>query len=203
MVVGGVARGAGDLQDAVAAGQRLADVRAVPDMGGAWVRLSLRHDGALRERRRKGRREGRARAPAFPPRRASSARTTIRCASSILKALSPEGFASASAASAARRKAAASGAGARQHRLRPRGRATAWRRRRRARAAPRGSCRRSMSQRRRRPRRPRRRRRCARGPSDSAHAPRSARASAGRRSATISSPGSSTLSRSGVSPGRR
>ena len=37
-----------------------------------------------------------------------SARTTMRRASSILKALSPDGLASASAASAARRKAAAS-----------------------------------------------------------------------------------------------
>lgn len=37
-----------------------------------------------------------------------SARTTIRRASSILKPLSPEGFAAASAASAARRKGSAS-----------------------------------------------------------------------------------------------
>ena len=43
VVVGGVAGGAGDLQDAVAAGERLADVRAVPDMGGRLGECDLRH----------------------------------------------------------------------------------------------------------------------------------------------------------------
>ena len=47
-------------------------------------------------------------ARACRPRRALSARTTIRRASSILKSLSPDGFASASAVSAARRKLEAS-----------------------------------------------------------------------------------------------
>ena len=66
-----------------------------------------------------GRRSG------VPAAASASARATIRRASSILKALSPEGLASASAASAARRKAARVGARARQDPLRRRGRATA------------------------------------------------------------------------------
>ena len=43
MIVGGVAGGAGDFQHAVAAGQRLADVRAVPEMGRRLGERDLRH----------------------------------------------------------------------------------------------------------------------------------------------------------------
>ena len=53
-----------------------------------------------------------------PAAASASARTTIRRASSILKPLSPEGFASASAASAARRKSAAIGPRAGQDQFR-------------------------------------------------------------------------------------
>ena len=45
MVVGGVAGGARDFQHAVAAGERLADVRAVPDMRGRPGECDLRHHG--------------------------------------------------------------------------------------------------------------------------------------------------------------
>ena len=43
MVVGRVARAAGDLQHAVAAGERLADIRAVPLMGRSLGKRDLRH----------------------------------------------------------------------------------------------------------------------------------------------------------------
>ena len=58
------------------------------------------------------RREGPRSRSGVPAAASVRARTTIRCASSILNWLSPEGFASASAASAARRNTAASGTGA-------------------------------------------------------------------------------------------
>ena len=122
--------------------------------------------------------------PACRPRRASRARATIRRASSILKPLSPEGFASASAASAARRKA-------RHPRRAPARIASAARARqgfsgdaaeREARFRDRAVLDRAAQP---RPRRPRRRRRCAREPSGNAHARRNAPpppASAPRRS---------------------
>ena len=71
----------------------------------------------------------------------------------------------------------------------PRGRAMALPRRRRAPAAPRRSCPLDAA-RPRRQRRPRRHRRCVRAASGSGHAPRSRARSAGRRTATIRSPGS-------------
>ncbi len=43
IVVGGVACGARDLEDAVAAGQRLTDIRAVTDMRGRLDERDLRH----------------------------------------------------------------------------------------------------------------------------------------------------------------
>ena len=102
-----------------------------------------------------------------------SARTTIRRASSILKALSPDGFASASAASAARRKSARIGACAGQDRFGFAGAPGFQRQRRRARGAPRQSCRPRPAERP-RPRRPRMRRRCVRGLSGNGHGPRNA-----------------------------
>ena len=87
-------------------------------MGGSLGEADLRRHGALRDTDEKGE-AGRAGTRVGVPAAASvRARTRIRCASSILKRLSPEGFASASAASAARRKAAASGTGACQDLLR-------------------------------------------------------------------------------------
>ena len=70
MIIGGVAGFALHLQKAVAAGQRLADVRAVPDVGGIAGEFDdLRRHEALRERTRMGRPAGRQCAPAFrlPP----------------------------------------------------------------------------------------------------------------------------------------
>ena len=43
MVVGGVAGGTRDFEHAVAAGERLADVRAVPNMRGRLGECDLRH----------------------------------------------------------------------------------------------------------------------------------------------------------------
>ena len=73
MVVRGIAGFAFDLQDAVAAGQRLADIRAVPDMGGSLGEADdLRRHEALRKRMRRERLAGRERAPAFRLRPASA-----------------------------------------------------------------------------------------------------------------------------------
>ena len=64
-----------DLQDPVAAGQRLPDIRAVSEMGRGLGEADLRLHRSLRDRcgkrTRRGRPEGRACAPAFLPRRAS------------------------------------------------------------------------------------------------------------------------------------
>src|ERR1700758_5840041 len=103
MIVGGVAGLAGYLQHAVAARKRLADARSVPEISGIAGEGEFVHAVASAseekgEAGRAGRREGVSCAAEV------SARTMIRCASSILNALSPEGFASASAASAARGK---------------------------------------------------------------------------------------------------
>ena len=104
MVVGGIAGGACDFQDAVAAGQRLADVRAVPDMGGSLRERDLRHGRRLRKRWRRGKPAARACAPACrPPRARAPARRSAARARSCRRCR-PEGLASASAASAARRK---------------------------------------------------------------------------------------------------
>ena len=72
MIVGGEAGLAGDLQHAVAAGQRLADVRAVAGMGGICRQGQLRHSAVLRQRRRRARREAPACGPACRQRRASA-----------------------------------------------------------------------------------------------------------------------------------
>ena len=103
---------------------------------------------------------------------------------------------SASAASAARAKAARVRRGALEQRL---GGARAPRLRRHpaegeARPADRAA---GDLERRPRPTPARRRTTCARGASGSGHAPRNAAASAGRRRATMSSPGASAVSRSG------
>ena len=59
VIVGCIARAAGDLQDAVTAGHRLADIRAVSLMSQSWGKRDFRHGRKLRER---GRRE----TPAVP-----------------------------------------------------------------------------------------------------------------------------------------
>src|SRR5262249_36286568 len=105
MVVGGVAGLARHLQDAVAARERLADARAMPEISGIAGKSEFVHALAPAseekgEAGKAGRREG------VPLAADVSARTISLCASSILNALLPEGFASASAASAARRYAA-------------------------------------------------------------------------------------------------
>ena len=43
MIVGRVTGGAGDLKNPIAAGQRLTDIRAVPNMGGRLCECDLRH----------------------------------------------------------------------------------------------------------------------------------------------------------------
>ena len=43
MVVGGVAGGTRDFEDAITAGERLTDVRAVPNMSGRLRECDLRH----------------------------------------------------------------------------------------------------------------------------------------------------------------
>ena len=43
MMVGGIAGGAGDFEHPITAGQRLTDVRAVPNMGGGLRECDLRH----------------------------------------------------------------------------------------------------------------------------------------------------------------
>ena len=43
MMVGGVAGGTGDFEDAITAGERLTDVRAVPNMSGRLRECDLRH----------------------------------------------------------------------------------------------------------------------------------------------------------------
>ena len=102
-----------DLQDAVAASQRLADIRAVSDMrrslGGSLGKADLRRHASAPGTDAKGE-AGRAGTRCGVPAAASvRARTRIRCASSILNWLSPEGFASTSAAIAARRNASGPG----------------------------------------------------------------------------------------------
>jgi len=104
--------------DAVAAGQRLADARPMPDMAGSRVGLiSVVMNGLPAGKKRRGGQK-RECGPAFPPRPMSARATMIRCASSILKALSPDGFAPLSAASAARRNADGSHPRAGQQRFR-------------------------------------------------------------------------------------
>ena len=68
VIVGRVARAAGDLQDAVAAGERLADIGAVPLMSRSLGKRDVRHGRELRERGRRERPAAPARAPAFRPR---------------------------------------------------------------------------------------------------------------------------------------
>ena len=126
-----------------------------------------------------GRRSG------VPAAASASARATIRRASSILKALSPDGLRVGERRLGRAAEGGRSGACAGQHRLGRAGAPGFRARRRRARSAPRRS-RRPRSAARRRPTRPRRRRRCAREPSGSGHAPRRRRPRAGRRTATIS-----------------
>ena len=54
MIVGGISGGAGHLEHAVAAGERLADVRAVADMGGRLGERDLRHGATTPETAAKG-----------------------------------------------------------------------------------------------------------------------------------------------------
>ena len=78
---------------------------------------------ALQETRAKGEAGSAGMRSGVPAAASVSARTTMRRASSILKALSPDGLASASAASAAPAKASRVGRDARQQQLpRPRAR---------------------------------------------------------------------------------
>lgn len=71
MIVGGVGRLPLDLEDAVAAGQRLADVRAVPQVRGSGSETELRH-GGLRKSRQRERPATRACALVFRPRQVSA-----------------------------------------------------------------------------------------------------------------------------------
>jgi hypothetical protein len=110
MVIGRIGRLSPDLQNAVTAGHGLADIRPVPDMRGRVGEVELRH-ARLPETDAKG--EAGTRGNAFwrsGRGERVSERTTMRRASSILKALSPDGFAPASANCAASRKLAAFGA---------------------------------------------------------------------------------------------
>ena len=107
MLVGGIFGGAGHLEHAVSARQRLTDIRAVADMGGRLRKRDLRHGPGLRKRRQRVKPGSAGMRSGVPAAASASARTTTRRASSILKALSPDGLASASAA---RRRAANSAA---------------------------------------------------------------------------------------------
>jgi hypothetical protein len=66
-----VAGCSGDLQDAVNAGQRLTDIRAMSDMERSLGEGDLRRHGVLREWMRRGRPEVPEHAREFPPQRAS------------------------------------------------------------------------------------------------------------------------------------
>ena len=72
MVVGGIAGAAGDFEDPVKPSDRLAYVRAVPNMGRCWDRCDseFRHGRQLRKRWRREKREGRERAQGCRRRRA-------------------------------------------------------------------------------------------------------------------------------------
>ena len=69
MIVGGVARCARDLEDAVAPGERLAAVGAVANVGGRLRERDIKHERQLRKSRPRGKRAVPARAPAYPRRR--------------------------------------------------------------------------------------------------------------------------------------
>jgi len=71
MIVGGIGRLPLDLEDAVAPGQRLADVRAVAQIGGSAGEIELRH-GWLRRSRQRERPAAPAGAPAYRRRRGSA-----------------------------------------------------------------------------------------------------------------------------------
>src|ERR1700755_1083798 len=101
MVVGGVAGLARHLQHAVAAGQRLADIRAMPQMRGIAVQRDRSGHWTAPVGEEKGEAGSAGMRAGVPAAARVSARTMIRRASSILKALSPDGLASPSATSAA------------------------------------------------------------------------------------------------------
>ena len=137
MIVGGISGGAGDFQDAVAAGQRLADVRAVANMRRRFgVSAMSGMERQLRERRQRGTPAAPAGAPACRRPRASE-----RPHHDTPGEFDLEGVVAGRFCAGERRLGGAvenrgSGARASQNLLRLRGPATASAPRRRAPAAP-------------------------------------------------------------------